>query len=87
MRKNKPNIEALKREWKIGKDFNMLTIGQQIRFIWWIITSNPRGIFFLVEQVKFGKNSIVAYSSALSNKDTIIIKLTKMGYYNYPNLL
>lgn len=85
MKKNKPNIEALKKEWKLGKDFAMLNNKEFARFVWWIITSNPRGLMFLFSQVKFGKSAKFAYQDAMGDKNAIILTLTNAGYYTYPN--
>ncbi len=81
MRKNKKNIQSLRKEWKVPQDFEKLSWGEQLRFSWWIIRGNPRGIFFLFQQVKMGKSSRDAYDSAKGEKNAITLALAKAGYY------
>lgn len=84
MIKNKPNIKALKQAWKYPKDFDSLTTSEQLRFIWWHITGNPRGLIFLMLQVKFTYTTREAYDKAAKNdKLAITMTLAHSGYYSY----
>ena len=86
MLKDKPKIKGLKAKWKMGKDFSKLTTGEQTRFIWWIITGNPRGLYFIYMQVMFAKEAKITYDMARTkDKDVITLALTNAGYYKYPS--
>ena len=85
MLKDKAKIKELRAKWKMGKDFSELTTGEQARFIWWIITGNPRGLYFVYMQVMFAKEAKITYDMAKEkDKAVIILTLANSGYYKYP---
>lgn len=85
MLKDKAKIKELRSKWRMGKDFSSLKAKEQARFIWWILTGNPRGLYFIYCQVFFAKEARIAYDDAKSkDKGVLLIALLNFGYYKHP---